>query len=103
MEKADEAGEILRLVAVGEFKIAEHTFNRGAERGISREQIIHCAAHCIYHKWQESQGTHIFVGFLDANASGGFSAVMRSGVIIVTVFRRRLSRWEKNLIKSKKP
>jgi len=103
MDRDAEAKKILKLVADGRFKMAEHTFVRGNERGISRQQIIHCAEHCIYHKWQDSQETHLFVGYLDISATGGFSAVIRSGVIIVTVFRRRLTRWEKNLVKHKKP
>lgn len=103
MDTEVEAKKILKLVSDGKFKMAEHTFTRGNERGISRQQIIHCAQHCIYHKWQEDRGTHLFVGYLEAEVPGGFSAVLRSGVIIVTIFKRRLTRWEKNLVKQKKP
>ena len=103
MDKDAEAKKILRLVAEGRFKMAEHTFVRSSERGISRKQIVHCAEAYIYHKWQDTKGTHLFIGRLDANTTGGFSAVIRDGVIIVTVFRRSLTRWEKKLVKYKRP
>ena len=103
MWREAEAKSILNLVIAGHFKMAEHTFVRANERAISRRQIIHCAEQCIYYKWQEINGTHLFVGHLDAEATGGFSAAVRDGVIIVTVFRRRLTRWERKLVKGKRP
>jgi len=47
MDKEAEAKRILKLVADGRFKMAEHTFIRGNERGISRLKIVHCAEECI--------------------------------------------------------
>jgi sarcosine oxidase delta subunit len=100
MNRDAEARKILRLIAAGRFQLVEHAFVRGNERGISREQIIHCARGHNYFRWQEDKGTHLFIGYLDSNTTGGFSAVMRNGAIIVTVFRRRLAQWEKILVKS---
>ena len=97
MGQDGEAKEILRLIASGTFKMAEHAYERSVERHITRAQIIYCAKHCIHHKWQESHGTHLFIGYLDSNSTGGFSAVLKDGAVIVTVFRRRLTEWEKKL------
>ncbi len=101
MDRNGEARKIMKLVASGKFKMAEHTFTRSQERGISRQQIIHCAQNCIYSKWQEDHESHLFIGYIDTEVPGGFSAVLRSGVIIVTIFKRRLTRWEKALVKLK--
>jgi len=101
MSSSSEAKDILRLVASGVFKMAEHAYGRSIERSISRAQIIHCARHCLHHSWQESHGTYLFVGYLDSSSTGGFSAVLKDGVVIVTVFRRRLTKWEKRRVRGR--
>lgn len=50
-------------------------------------------------KWQEEKQTYWFVGFLDEGQPGGFTAALDNGVWIVTVFKRKLTRREKDLIK----
>lgn len=96
VEREADAKEILRLVGQGLFEMTEHAFGRSSSRGITSGQIIHCARHCISHSWQEEHGTYLFVGYLDQEKNaGGFSAILHAGVVIVTVFRRRLTKWEK--------
>lgn len=96
--KESAASEILRLVGQGLFEMTEHAFQRATTRGITRDQIIHCAQHCIRHRWQEGKGTYIFIGYLNSEKdAGGFAAVLREAVVIVTVFRRRLTKWEEKL------
>ncbi len=96
MKGEADAKLILRLVSQGLFEMTEHAFARLHTRGITRSQIIHCAKHCISRQWQADHGTYLFIGYLDDEQNaGGFSALFRDGVVIVTVFRRRLTKWEK--------
>lgn len=97
-----EANLILDRIKVGRFQLRRHAEQRSNERGIFKEMVIHCATTCFHWEWQENHGTHLFLGFLTNDKPGGFTAVMLGEVLVVTVFKRRLNQWEKNLAKSKK-
>ena len=94
-----EAQEILRLVTAGIFQMTRHALERSYGRNISRAEVSHCAKHCTRHEWQEVQQTHLFIGHLNRHETGGFTAVLRDGAVVLTVFRRRLTKWEKKRAK----
>lgn len=97
VEHGAKAREILRLVSAGSFKMAEHAYEQSVRRHVTRAQIIHCARRCIHHRWQEEHQTYLFIGYIDSENTGGISAVLKEGAVIVTIFRRRLNQWEKRL------
>ena len=99
MTKDQEGKEIRRRVMAGNFEMTQHALERSYERHISRAEVIHCAKWCIRHEWQEQQQTHLLVGHLNRHDTGGFTAVLRDNAVILTVFRRKLSKWEKKRAK----
>jgi hypothetical protein len=101
MELDEEAQEILKRVKADNFFLRVHASQRMKDRRIERAQIIHCAATCFHWRWQEDHGSHLFLGFLVEGVSGGFSAVLAGDAIVVTVFKRRLTQWERDIVKSK--
>ena len=102
MYRDEEAQEILRRVKQDNFFLRVHATIRLGERQIERAQIIHCAKSCFLWKWQEVHQSHLFLGFFIDEVSGGFAAVLEMDAIIVTVFKRRLTEWERNLAKLRK-
>jgi len=50
---------------------------------------------------QEDKQTHWFIGFLEEGQPGGFTAIRDEveGVWVVTLFKRKLTRREKGLMK----
>ncbi len=99
---SQESREILQRVKAGQFSLLQHASDRSKQRGVFIEQIIHCAETCFHWRWQPNHKTHLFLGYLAEGRSGGFTAVLLDKVLVVTVFKRRLTKWEKNLSKSKK-
>ena len=100
MTRDQEAQEILKRVKSDNFFLRLHAGHRMKDRRIERAQIIHCAASCFHWRWQEDHGSHLFLGYLVEGVSGGFSAVLQGDAIVVTVFKRRLTQWERNIAKS---
>ncbi|MBI2605019.1 MAG: hypothetical protein HYW49_02945 [Deltaproteobacteria bacterium] len=103
MDRGEEAQEILRRIKADDFVLLHHASQRAEERGISKENVIYCAKTCFHWEWQEEKGTHFFLGSLNEKDHGGFTAVLRDRALVITVFKRRLTKWEKTLKKSKKP
>lgn len=102
MDLNKEAQAILQQVKSGHFRLLHHATQRSQERGVFIEQVIHCAKTCFHWEWQETHKTHLFLGFFNKDQPGGFTAVLLDEVLVVTVFKRKLSKWEKNLAKSVK-
>ncbi len=102
MKLRSDAQQILDRVKAGRFRLLRHASVRSQERGIFIEQVIHCADTCFHWRWQDDRKTHLFLGFLDKERPGGFTAVILDEVLVVTVFKRKLTKWEKNLVKSEK-
>lgn len=99
MPRSQEARQILKSVRLNRFTLRDHAASRSTERMLSRQNVINVANSVIEWRWQEGKQTHWFIGFLDEGQPGGFTAALDHGVWIVTVFRRKLSRREKELIK----
>jgi hypothetical protein len=95
MDASAEGKELLELIKAGNFSYSDHGSQRSLERALPVSEIIHIAAHLIYSRWQEETRTHLFVGRRTNGEGGGFSAVKRNGAVIVTVFKRKLKKWEK--------
>jgi hypothetical protein len=102
MSTQKEANEILKRVKANNFNLLLHANERSKERSISKENVINCAKTCFHWEWQEEHRTHVFLGKLDDETTGGFTAVLRDEVLVVTVFKRRLSKWERDILKAKK-
>jgi len=102
MNLSEEGQEILQRVKEGRFRLLEHAGQRSVERGVFVEQVIRCAKTCFHWKWQEDHKTHLYLGFFTEDKPGGFTAVFLDEVLVVTVFKRKLTKWEKNLAKSAK-
>jgi len=99
MDRSREAQQILEAAKANRFMLRDHAVRRADERVLSRQSVINVAQTVIEWKWQEGKQTHWFVGFLAEGQSGGFTAAMDNGVWVVTVFKRKLTRREKELIK----
>lgn len=99
---SDEGQRILSRVKGGHFRLRLHAEQRSQERGIFKEMVIHCAKTCFHWEWQDDHRTHLYLGFLVEDKPGGFTAVLLDEVLIVTVFKRKLTKWEKSLAKSRK-
>ena len=99
MERNKEAQQILKAVKTNRFTLRDHAAARSDERTLSRQNVVNVANTAIEWRWQENKQTHWFIGFLDDNQSGGFTAAIDNGVWIVTVFKRKLTKREKELIK----
>ena len=99
MDRLLESKQIIKAVAENHFILRDHANQRSDERVLSRQNIINVAKTAVEWKWQEDKQTHWFIGFLSEGKSGGFTAAMDNGVWIITVFKRKLSRREKGLIK----
>jgi len=102
MNKEKEAKEILKQVKANNFNLLLHAGKRAIERNISKESVINCAKTCFYWEWQEDHNTYLFLGQLNSDETGGFSAIIRDDVLVVTIFKRRLTKWERELQKTKK-
>ncbi len=102
MNRDQQAQEILKRIRADDFILLLHAAKRSDERSIGKENVIYCANTCFHWEWQEDHSTHLFLGLLNQTESGGFTAVLRDQVLVVTVFKRRLTKWEKHLKKSKK-
>jgi hypothetical protein len=95
MDQPDLAAErefILQSIRSGNFRLRDHAVRRSDERELGPDQVRHVAGTLIGHRYQADKFTHWFVGHLDAERTGGFTAVVNEGVWIVTVFRRRRCR-----------
>lgn len=95
MDRAAETKDILDQIKKGSFSYSDHGNQRSLERAIPVSEIVSIANHLNYSKWQEKEQTHLFVGQRTNGQGGGFTAVSRNGVIIVTVFKRKLKKGEK--------
>lgn len=91
----EEARHILREVKLGNFSFSLHADQRSLRRVLSKEEIVQVAVRLVYWKWQEDHQTYLFVGELVDGKGAGFTAVIEKGVVIVTVFHRRLKNWER--------
>ena len=99
MDRAKEAQQILEAIKTDQFVLKDHAVRRTDERALSRQNVINVANSVIEWKWQEVKHTYWFIGFLEEKQSGGFTAAVDNGVWIVTVFKRKLTKREKELIK----
>jgi len=99
MDRGREAKAILEAIKANRFTLRDHAVKRGSERMLSRLNVINIARTVLEWKWQENQQTYWFIGFLDDQKTGGFTAVMDNGVWVITIFKRKLTRREKELIK----
>ena len=96
MDRLAEKLEIITKIKKEEFSYSDHGNIRALERSLPVSEIVHIAKHLIRWEWQENIKTHLFIGPLTNGKGGGFSAVIRDDVIIVTVFRRKIKKWEKS-------
>ncbi len=99
MDHSREAQQILKAVRSNQFTLRDHASKRGAERMLSRQNVVNVSNTVIEWKWQKDKQTHWFVGFLEDGLPGGFTAAIDNGVWIVTVFKRKLTKHEKELVK----
>ena len=99
MDRSKEAQQILKAVKSNRFTLRDHAAARSDERFLSRQNVVNVVNTVIEWKWQENNQTHWFIGFLDGIKPGGFTAAIDKGVWIVTVFKRKLTKREKELIK----
>lgn len=99
MDRSKEAQQILKAVKSNHFTLRDHAAARSDERILSRQNVVNVANTVIEWKWQEGKQTHWFIGFLDETQPGGFTAAIDKGVWIVTIFKRKLTKREKELIK----
>ena len=99
MDRNREGLKILEAVRANRFTLRDHATKRADERVLSRQNVVNVAKSVIEWKWQEDKQTHWFIGFLDENAPGGFTATIDNGIWVITVFKRKLTRREKELIK----
>jgi hypothetical protein len=91
----EESKTILDKIKSGEFSYSDHGNDRALERSLSVEDLIHIANNLIRWEWQENIQTHLYIGYRTNGQGAGFSAVLRSDVIIVTIFKRKLKNREK--------
>jgi hypothetical protein len=90
-----EAVEILAAIKAGEFLLKTHAGTRSLERALPVHEIQHIAETAISHEWQETKGTHQFIGYRSNGKGAGFTAKREeSGVWVVTVFKRTLKKKE---------
>ena len=94
MNRHREAQRILQEVKKGAFSFSLHASERSLRRALSKEQIVQVADGLSYWKWQDDHQTYLFVGRLCDGTGAGFTAVIEKGVIVVTVFKRKLKSWE---------
>lgn len=99
MDHSREAKQILRAIRSNRFTLRDHALKRSDERVLSRQNVVNIAKTVIEWKWQEEKGTYWFIGFLDDHQTGGFTAALDHGVWVITIFKRKLTRLEKELIK----
>ena len=99
MDHKQEAKEILAAIKENRFIMRDHAETRSVERLVSRQNVINVAKTLIEWKWQDDHETYWFIGFLDQGQPGGFTAALDQGVWVVTVFKRKLTKREKGLIK----
>ena len=90
-----EAQKIVSEIKLGRFSYSDHANVRSLERSLPVSEIIYISNHLRSWAWQEDKKTYLFIGDRINGKAGGFSAVNRDGVIIITVFKRTLKKWEK--------
>jgi hypothetical protein len=95
MDRGEETLRILEAILADRFRLRDHAIRRGDERQLSRVNVVNAARTMISWKYQEDRCTHWFLGFLDEGRPGGFTAILDEEVWVVTVFKRRLSRSER--------
>jgi hypothetical protein len=97
MDRSEEAGRIIEAIIADRFALRDHAIRRSDERLLSREHVIHAAKAPLSWRYQEEKFSHWFLGYLDESRTGGFAAVVDDGgeVRVLTVFKRRLSRRER--------
>ncbi len=99
INRIKESNRILETIKADNFKIRDHVVRRNDERMLTRKNILNIANTVIERRWQEDKQTHWYIGFLSKEKTGGFTAVVNENNIwVVTVFKRRLSRRERELL-----
>ena len=96
MDHERDARLILKKIKMDDFFLLQHANTRASERGLTKNSVIECAKTCFHYEWQETSETYLFLGSFNDSEDGGFSAVLRDQVLVVTVFRRRLTKWERS-------
>jgi len=98
MDRSEEASLILDAIRAGRFLLRDHAIRRSDERLLSRQSVINAALTLIDWKYQEDKFSHQFIGFQEEGRPGGFAAILDGEVRVLTVFKRRLSRREKDAL-----
>jgi hypothetical protein len=93
-----EASRILDAIKADNFKLRDHAVRRSDQHILSRHSVMNVAKTVIKWKYQADKYSYWFIGFLEKDRPGGFSAVINDGIWVVTVFKRRLSRSERKLL-----
>ena len=96
MSRWREAQKIIGSIKKSDFILCRHAEERLAERRFTRFDVIEIARTVIRWEWQEKQETYLFVGNdLDGNGAGFTAAISSDGTYVITVFKRRIKKWER--------
>lgn len=90
------AQQIIASVKKGDFILRRHAEERLEQRQFFKADVIEIARTVIRWEWQEQKETYLFIG-TDLNGDGaGFTAIRNEdGTYIITVFKRRIKKWER--------
>ena len=91
------AQQIIASIKKGDFILKRHAEERIALRRFSKFDVVEIAKTVIRWDWQEDKETYLFVGTdLDGNGAGFTATRSRDGTYVITVFKRRIKKWEAN-------
>src|SRR5262249_5806734 len=97
MSRWQIAQQIIASVKNGDFILKLHAAERLAERRFSKEDVTEIARTVVRWEWQEQKETYIFVGTdLDGDGAGFAAKRNREETYVITVFKRRIKKWEKS-------
>ena len=91
------AQQIITAVRKGDFILKRHAEERLEQRRFSKVDVVEIAKTVIRWEWQEGKETYLFIGTdLDEKGAGFTATRTQDGTYVITVFRRRIKKWEKN-------
>ncbi len=105
MDFEKESQQILKSIIINNFMMRDHTIRRCDERLLTRNDVISISKTVFDWRWQEEKYTHRFLGLLDDGSTGGITVVIDKDskqTWVVTIFKRRLSTKEKEMLKRNK-